>query len=227
MIIDLNRFDAVVFDLDGTLIDSMGLWGDIDIEFFKNHGQICPSTYQKEIEGMSVVETAQYTLDNYNFPECTVESLLEEWNDMAFKHYSSDVSFKEGALDFLKLLKTEGKLLGIATSNSAKLMDAVSKHLELYRYIDVVVTGEDVGKGKPDPEPYLTAADRLNIKPNRILVFEDLPAGIQSAKAAGMTACLVMDDYSLDRFHQNKQMADIYIHSFNEINQEYYSNTNK
>ena len=102
----LNRMEAVLFDLDGTVIDSMWIWKNIDKEYFKKCHIDMPSGYQQEIEGLSFYETAVYTHDNY-VPWISIEKLMEDWNEMAFEHYANIVKPKEYVRDFLEYLKNE------------------------------------------------------------------------------------------------------------------------
>ena len=97
----LEDIQSVIFDLDGTLVDSMWLWHDIDVEFLGMRGLALPETYQRDIEGMSFTETAIYTKDLFQLSE-SVEELKEIWNQMAIKKYTYEVPFKPGAEEFLK-----------------------------------------------------------------------------------------------------------------------------
>jgi len=124
----LEKVGAVIFDLDGTLVDSMWLWHDIDVEFLEKRGLTLPETYQKEIEGMSFTETATYTKKLFQLSE-SIEELKEIWNRMAIEKYTYEVPFKSGAEDFLKYCKKEKIPVGIATSNSRELVNAVATSL--------------------------------------------------------------------------------------------------
>ena len=173
----LEDVRSVIFDLDGTLVDSMWLWHDIDLEFLGERGIALPETYQKDIEGMSFTETAVYTKDLFQLPE-SVEELKEIWNRMAIEKYTYEVPFKPGAEEFLKYCRTKGITVGIATSNSRGLVEAVAGALHFEDYIQEIVTACEVEHGKPAPDVYLEAASRLQAQPERCLVFEDVPMGI-------------------------------------------------
>lgn len=212
----LDNTDAVIFDMDGSLVDSMWIWKQIDIEHFAMYGKELPEDLQSKIEGMSFYQTAQFIKENYGFPE-SIEEMTELWNRMAHKKYSEDVYFKKGVEHFLDVCVKRGIKLGIATSNSRFLYDAVSNHLGLDKYFDCVLTGSEILNGKPAPDVYLKAAERLNVAPERCLVFEDITKGIEAGHNAGMRVCAVDDEYSLHQKDDKMKMADYFIHDFTEL----------
>lgn len=217
MLIDLlDNIEAVIFDMDGTLIDSMSIWKQIDIEHFAMYGKELPENLQSEIEGMSFYQTAEYIKEKYDFPE-TIEEMVELWNQMARKKYAEEVPFKKGAKQFLELCKSKGMKLGIATSNSRFLYDAVSEHLGFDEYFDCVLTGTEVLNGKPAPDVYLKVAENLSVSPQNCLVFEDIIKGIMAGHNAGMKVVAVDDDYSKATTEEKKKMADYYIYDYLEL----------
>ena len=212
----LKNIRSVIFDLDGTLVDSMWLWHDIDVEFLEQRGLTLPETYQHDIEGMSFTETAVYTRELFHLSE-SVEELKEIWNRMAIEKYTYEVPFKPGAEEFLKHCKKQGISAGIATSNSRELVAAGAKALHLDRYIQEIVTACEVKHGKPAPDVYLEAAERLGVKPEHCLVFEDVPMGIMAGKNAGMRVCAVEDKFSSAQRQEKQALADYYIHSYYDV----------
>ncbi len=216
-----DKTQAVLFDLDGTVVDSMWIWHDIDVEYFRQRGLDMVATYQQEIEGLSFYETAVYTHEHY-IPEVSVEDLMKQWNRMAYDHYANIVKPKEGVDDLLKYLKDKGIKCGIATSNSRMLCEATLRNNNLYEYFGAVHTGEDKTAGKPAPDVYLATAASLNVNPSSCLVFEDLVNGIISGKSAGMTTVAVHDDYSLYQWDKKCELADHFIMSYTEIIDEIY-----
>lgn len=212
----LENVQSVIFDLDGTLVDSMWLWHDIDVEFLEERGLTLPETYQHDIEGMSFTETAVYTRELFHLKE-SVEELKAIWNRMAVEKYSYEVNFKPGAKEFLKHCRQQDILLGIATSNSRELVEAVASALHLWDYIQEVVTACEVPKGKPAPDVYLEAARRLGATPENCLVFEDVPMGIQAGKNAGMRVCAVEDLFSAEQIREKRKLADYYISDYQQV----------
>lgn len=212
----LKNKKAVIFDLDGTLVDSMWIWRAIDIAYLGRHGIALPEDLQSKIEGMSFDETALYFKETFGIVD-DVEEMKRIWNEMAAEKYSREVPLKEGAGELLAYCKKQGIRLGIATSNSRELVERVIQALHLEGVFDCVLTGTDQFKGKPAPDIYLAVAAELNVPAADCLVFEDIPVGIQAGKSAGMTVCAVEDAYSADKRAEKKRLADYFITSYREL----------
>lgn len=212
----MDRFKAVIFDLDGTLLDSMWLWKDIDIEYLGGFGIDIPDDLQKSIEGKSFTETAVYFKERFGISD-TVEQIMTYWNKMAMAKYCHKVMLKPGAREFIIELHNKNIKLGIATSNSRELTEAALKSKDIYKYFEAIVTGCDVKTGKPNPEIYLRAAKLLDVPPDECLVFEDVPQGILAGKNAGMTTCAVDDEYSRIFLKEKIMLADYFVTDYNNI----------
>ena len=211
-----NQKKAVIFDLDGTLVDSMWMWEAIDVDYLARFGLDCPRNLQKEIEGMGFTETARYFKQRFGLKE-SLEEIKEAWIGMSIEKYRKEVFLKPGVREFLEYTAGKGILAGIATSNGQAMVDAVLDALDIRRYFKAVVTACEVAKGKPSPDIYLCVADRLQVKPSECAVFEDVPAGILAGKNAGMTVYAVEDDFSLDMKEEKQRLADYYIKDYNEL----------
>lgn len=212
----LNNIDAVIFDLDGTLVDSMWMWKEIDVEYLSKYGIEVPSDLQQAVEGMSFSETAQYFKERFNLPD-PVDVIKVEWNQMAWDKYGNEVPLKKGVIEFLEELRSRGIKTGIATSNSRELVNHVLKSLNITEYFDSVRTSCEAKKGKPAPDIYLLVADDLQVDPKNCLVFEDLALGVMAGKSAGMSVCAVFDPYSEDDKDRKRELADYYIDTYFDI----------
>lgn len=212
----LNNIEAVIFDLDGTLVDSMWMWREIDVEYLSHFDIEVPSDLQQAVEGMSFSETAQYFKERFNLPD-PVEAIKMEWNKMAWDKYGNEVPLKKGVIEFLEELRSRGIKTGIATSNSKELVEHVLKSLNITEYFDSVRTSCEAKKGKPAPDIYLLVADDLQVDPKDCLVFEDLALGIMAGKGAGMRVCTVFDPYSEDDRDRKRELADYYIDTYFDI----------
>lgn len=212
----LQDIKAVIFDLDGTLVDSMWIWKSIDVEYLGRYGIILPEDLQKSIEGMSFTETAIYFKERFGISE-SIEEIKATWNHMAEDIYATQVPMKKGAFSFLEKLKNQGIRMGIATSNSRELVSIILHSHQITDYFGTVVTGCDVCAGKPSPDIYLRAAENLMVLPEHCLVFEDVPMGIQAGKNANMKVCAVHDEFSIKMETEKRQLADYYIMDFFEV----------
>ena len=208
--------EAFIFDLDGTLVDSMGIWKEIDIEYLSSKEIPFPEDLQKDLEGMCFHDTARYFKKRFNI-EDPCDAIEKTWNDMAEYKYSHEVDLKKGVMDVISYAKDKGIKLGIATSNSRRLTNALLKAKGLEHTFDYVLTGCESLKSKPDPEIYLTAASALDVSPDKCLVFEDIVAGIMAGKNAGMRVCCVDDKYSDYCKDEKVKLSDYYIYSYDDI----------
>ena len=212
----LKNTKAVLFDLDGTLIDSMWMWKQIDIEYLGRFGHTCPDTLQKTIEGMSFSETAVYFKETFLIPD-SLNEIKQAWIDMSLEKYQKEVPLKKGAKAFLEYLKQHNIKAGIATSNGIDMVNAVLESLEIRDYFQVIITACEVAAGKPAPDIYRKAAQSLGVMPDACMVFEDVPAGILAGKAAGMKVCAVEDDFSASMRQEKQELADFFVDDFTEI----------
>lgn len=212
----LNNKKTAIFDLDGTLVDSMSIWGEIDIAYLAKYKLEVPDDLQKSVEGLAFTEVAEYFKDRFALCD-SVEKIKTEWNCMAMDKYRFDVPLKPGVMNFLNYLKQNEFSLGVASSNSIELVTAALEAHKIRDFFSCVLTCCDVKKGKPEPDVYLEVAKRLHTEPSDCIVFEDIPAGIMAGNAAMMSTCAVYDDYSSVYEREKRQLADYYIHSYDDI----------
>jgi len=212
----LTNIKAAIFDLDGTLIDSMRVWGKIDEDYFKNRNMVLPSNLKSQIEHLSFDDTAQYFKTNFGILD-TIEEIKKEWIDFAYVEYLNNVKLKPGVVEFLSLLKTLNIKIGLATSSSTALLEAVLQANGIYHFFDSITLTDEVSRGKSFPDVYLLAAEKLGVTPAECIVFEDILPAVKGAKAAGMKVIGVYDDFSkLDR-DDIINHADMYIIEYHEI----------
>lgn len=214
----LENIKAVIFDLDGTLVDSMWMWHDIDVEYLGKFGHACPPALQREIEGMSFSETAVYFKETFGIPD-SLDEIKADWIRMSYEKYRDEVMLKPGVKEFLDALKKRGIRMGIATSNGIDMVKAVLQAREIESCFDVITTGCEVAHGKPAPDIYLKVAEHLGVKPEDCMVFEDIPAGIQAGVSAGMQVCAVEDAHSAWLRAEKIGLSDYYIRDYYECMQ--------
>ena len=212
----LENIEAVIFDVDGTVVDSMWMWKRIDKEYLAKFDIPLPDTLQEEIEGASFYETAVYFKEHFGIAD-PLEKIMADWNEMAWEKYEKEVPLKSGAREFMQLCQRKGIKMGIATSNSRELLGTIERVHGLTEYISCIRTGSEVQKGKPAPDIYLAVAEELQVEPAKCLVFEDLTAGIMAGKNAGMKVCAVQDAYSFHSDREKRELADYYIEEFGQV----------
>jgi HAD superfamily hydrolase (TIGR01509 family) len=215
-VIMLKDIDAVIFDLDGTLVDSMWMWKSIDIEYLQRFHIAMPEDLQRSIEGMSFSETAVYFKERFKLPD-TLDQIKSDWNQMAWDKYLKEVPLKEGVPELLSYLKRQDIPAGIATSNSRELVDLIVERHGIKDYFKSVRTSCEVEKGKPSPDIYLLVAKDLDVEPERCLVFEDVLQGVMAGRNANMKVCAVHDDYSKDDQDTKIKLADYFVYSISEV----------
>ncbi|MBT1161125.1 MULTISPECIES: HAD family hydrolase [Bifidobacterium] len=192
----INQGKAAIFDLDGTLLDSMGVWDQVDIDFLSRRGIVVPDDYMIKVASMQFKQIAEYTIARFGLTD-TPEQLMREWDDMARVAYSTVVEAKPHAKDYLRRLTESGARLAVATSLPPALREPAMRHVGIDGYFDAVVSVDDAGDvGKDRPDVYLLAASRLGIAPEHCTVFEDLLVGVRSAKSANMHVWAMHDDSS-------------------------------
>lgn len=207
---------ACLFDLDGTLVDSMWMWPDIDREYLARFGISYKADIDKDIAGMSLTDTAKYFKERFGIKD-SIEKIKADWEEMSVYKYANEVEAKLGAIEFLKDLKEKNIKIGIGTSNGRAMVNAVMKSLELDKYIDVVVTSCEVKNSKPAPDVYIKLMDILKVKASNCLVFEDIPAGIKAGKSAGAITFAMKDEFSKKQDREKRELADYFIEDFREV----------
>lgn len=213
----IKHIQAVIFDIDGTLVDSMGVWHDIDIEYFKLLEIPMPPTIQKDIEGMSFTETAVYFKETFRIEEKTVEDIKLDWIRMAQEKYLYEIKAKPGAKEYISFLKEIGIKIGCATSNDRNLAMAALQPHGWTSKVDALRTACEVNAGKPAPDIYLKVAAELGVAPENCLVFEDIPNGMRAGKAAGMTVIGVEDERAKKYKEEIDTICDYFIKDYYEL----------
>ena len=212
----IKNIKACIFDLDGTLVDSMWMWPEIDKEYLGRFGIEYDDNLKNEIDGISFHETAVYFKNKFGISD-SIEKICKDWEDMAYDKYKYEVKEKRGCQKFLEQLKSKGIKMGIATSNNRSMVDVVLESLGMKNFFEVITTSDEVKKGKPAPDVYLTTAKLLNVEPKYCLVFEDVVAGIIAGKSAGMKVCAVEDDFTREVRQRKKELSDYYIDDYSEL----------
>ena len=214
----LSNIKAAIFDVDGTLLDSNGVWHQIDIDFMKERNMSHPDNLQNWLDGLSFNQVAEFFHEKFNTKE-TPEELVEIWHNMAYDAYKNTVKAKKGAKKLLSHLKDNNVKTAIVTSNSHELIEAGLKNNGLYDYIDLVITADSLNTNKDTPYIFQETARRLDVEPEYIIVFDDLYPVIKAVNDANMRSVAVYDKRSIKAYGEEliRETADYYIKDFTEV----------
>lgn len=205
---------GAIFDLDGTLIDSMGVWSQIDVDFLGKRGFKVPDDYIESIVAMDFNQAACYTIKRFELAE-TPESVVKEWYDMAIEAYSNTVKLKEGVYEYLELLQQKSIKMAIATASDLQLVIPVLKNNNVLGFFENITTAMEVERKKGFPDIYDLAAKKMGLKTYECIVFEDIYQGVKGAKSGGYRTIGVYDKHSINQQLMIKEISDRYILNFN------------
>ena len=199
---------AALFDLDGTLIDSLHVWGKVDEMFFRRRNMEIPEDYARSIAGMSFMSSAVYTKERFGFPESARE-IADEWMEMVREEYAHNVQLKPGTEEFLERMRAKGMRMCVVTASRRELYEPCLRRNGISGYFEFVLTTDEAGGGsKADGHIYRMAAERMGVEPEECAVFEDVCEGICGAKKLGMKAYCVVDRISTHDTEKIRAVAD-------------------
>jgi HAD superfamily hydrolase (TIGR01509 family) len=209
--------EAVVFDMDGVLIESEEVWDAVREMYVRERGGRYDAEIQRAMMGMSSPEWSSYLHETAGVPD-SPEEINAEVVRRLLEAYRSHLPLMPGAVDAVKRL-AERYPLAVASSSNRPIIDAVLELAGLAQYFQVTVSSEEVPRGKPAPDVYLEAARRLGVAPERCAAVEDSHGGIRAAKAAGMfTIAFPNPTYPPDE--ESLAQADVVIRSLDELTPE-------
>ena len=190
----------LIFDLDGTLLDSMSVWNDVDIEFLGRYGYEVTPEYTDMVKRATIEDAARYTQQKYRIP-LTWQEIVETWESMVYDFYRSEVCLKTGAREYLEEAKRLGFYLSVTTALSRQNANAALNATGIRNLFDCVITLEDLG-GKIDkssPDIFLRASSYISasgnvITPDKALVFDDVRVALDGARSGGFKTCAVYDN---------------------------------
>lgn len=209
-----ERIDAVIFDMDGTLLDSIPAWDHAATKYLRTRGIDLPEDIQEYIKHISLLEGAEYIKEKLRLPDAP-EVLMEGTLSVVRQRYLYEVPAKPGAEQLLKHLKSQGIKICVATASDDVLARGAFERLGLMPYIDFIIGCNEVGVGKQSPAVYEAALARLGTEKARTLVVEDALYAIKTAQAAGFPTAGVPDPvYPAAQLEELKRTADYFFSSF-------------
>ena len=201
----------LLFDMDGTLIDSNGVWKDVDREFLARRGLEYTHAYYEGVAHTIFPLAAKFT----NLPE-SCEEIMAEWMALAKDAYSN-VTVKPGVRAYLKQCKAEGRKMAVVTSSMPEHCHTALEKLDLLKYFENITFAQELGLEKKRPEVWREAARRNGARPEDCTVFDDSLAACQGARSAKMRVVGVYDGFFAQDEREMRQFCDVYIKSFEEL----------
>jgi len=211
-----HDFSGAIFDMDGTLIDSMWIWEEMASKGFRDMGIDIPDDLGHRIFAMTFLEAAEYCI-NLTGINMSPAELVDDWEATALAYYDDILPLKPFVREYIYTLKEEGIKLSLTTSNFYDVAIEVLEKHDLTSYFDSVTSTREVTRSKMYPDVFLLSAQRLELAPQNCIVFEDSYTSMMGAKAAGMYVVGVYDDYSANRYEDIKKVSDLYIRSYEEL----------
>lgn len=213
---DISNVKGVIFDLDGTIVESNQVWSDIDRKFLGKRGIAVPKDYFKSVCAMNFSQAARYTKERFSLKE-SEEEIMKEWEEMSVYEYANCIELVKGTKDFIVRLKSKGVKIALATAAGEVLYKAVLMKNDIYKYFDAFATTSQVKRGKGYPDVYNLAAQEILKNPWECIVFEDIIEGIRGAKMGGfMSAARLNSHYTAD-WEELKKEADFSFSTYDEI----------
>ena len=203
---------AVIFDMDGVIIDSQPLYHEFDIRMLKQFGH--PATKETVIpySGLTSVDRMTKYKKDFGLSDSVEELVKMSIDSIKEVFQTHDIAPIDGIPELLSYVENAGMFIGVASSTSHELIELILKRLDVLHYFEKIVSGEDVKEGKPAPDVYLKAAEVFGVLPHECVAIEDSLMGMRSAKAAGFTCIAYRNSYT-----QDYSCADYVVDCFSEI----------
>lgn len=207
---------GAIFDIDGVLLDSMGIWDDLGARYLRSLGKIPEEGLNKILFSMSMEQGAEYLNEHYGLNK-SVKETVDGIGRMLEDYYFYEVLLKPGAKEVLEFLKSKNIKMAAATSSPRTHIEKALSRNGLLGYIDKIYTTGEVGVSKHSPDIYNLAADYLKTKPEETLVFEDSLYALKTAKEAGYVTVGVYDEKGESDQEGLKNQADLYLKKLDDF----------
>lgn len=210
------EYKAAIFDLDGTLLDSMDSWDDVGKTFLENQDIKSPHNLNEIIKEMSFNESANYFKNSLGV-KLSVEEIINSINKIVEDKYVYEIKLKPYVKEYLYSLKSKGIKMCIATELDKTLSEKALKRLGILDCFEFIITSKEVSIGKSKPDIYIKSMQKLGFPKRDIIVFEDSLYSIKTAKNEGFDVIGVYDESSKEDLEKIKELSNYFIYSFKEM----------
>lgn len=206
---------GAIFDFDGTLFDSMHIWKGVKYKYLDRIGLKLTKEDEEAFRGLYLMETLKLAKERFNLSK-SYDELLSDFFDYLKGRYLTEAEPKNDIIEFLEKLKAKGIKMGIATATGEPALEAVLKKYGMLDYFSVIYSTYTVGASKREPKVYDVVLEKIGTDKETTWVFEDALYAAKTAKANGYNVVGIYDA-SEENTEELKQLADIYIHNYSEI----------
>ena len=211
-----NKISAAIFDLDGTLIDSMPIWNDLSFNFLTARGVTPKPDLRDRVSTMFLRESSQYVVDEYNL-DCTADDVLDFMHEQIDNFYINLVPPKEDVIPFLERLKNAGIKMCVATATERRLAIPALEHNGMLGYFDEIFTCAELGVSKRDPLVFEKALEHLGTEKKETYVFEDSYHAVETAAKAGFPVAAVCDQSAADKEKELREISKVFFYKYKEL----------
>lgn len=211
-----NMIRGIIFDMDGTLLDSMHVWNNAGSDFLKRHGVAPDDDTDERVKSMTIEQAAAYFIERYSL-DMTIEEIADDVNRELENQYFNILMPKPGVLEMLSALEAKKFTCCLATATDRYLAVPALKRTGIYRYIKEIFTCKEIGGGKQSPDIYYAAMASIGLPKEEIAVFEDAPYAAETASAAGFFVVGVYDPSFEGSQGRLRACASLYIRDFSEL----------
>ena len=213
---ELTRYPFAIFDLDGTLVDSMPYWRKLGRDYLLERGIEAEENLEMVIRSMTVTEAAQYFRDHYRLTE-TVPEIIEGFDRVMEENYRTRIPAKPGVKEYHKMLSSLDIDISICSATAVPLVELVLQRLDLRDYFRRITSCDEAGYGKYRPEAFLLALSRAGARPSETVMYEDADYAIRTAVSTGMHVAAVYDPYCASPQEEMEKTAEFYIRDYRDL----------